>query len=216
MLFFSTPRFKQKFSFIIPSNDNELAILDALKVCDTVVFLTSVAGGAEENDLIDKWGQNILMSSFSQVFIYYFINFILQCSNQGLPTPVFAITDLETITQKKRNDIKQQVQKIATKWLPDEKVISVDNDTNCVNLLRRIGSQKRRSVLYRDRRPHIYADNAEFIPNHTGPYGTLKVTGYLLGASLSVNSLIHIPGIGDFQMLQIDAPDDPYSLDRNK
>jgi pre-rRNA-processing protein TSR1 len=64
---FSTPRFKQKFSFIIPSSDNELAVLDALKVSDTVIFLLSTSGGVEEDSLIDKWGQNILMSSFSQV-----------------------------------------------------------------------------------------------------------------------------------------------------
>jgi pre-rRNA-processing protein TSR1 len=62
-----TPRFKQKFSFIIPSSDNELAVLDALKVSDTVIFLLSTSGGVEEDSLIDKWGQNILMSSFSQV-----------------------------------------------------------------------------------------------------------------------------------------------------
>lgn len=44
--------------------------------------------------------------------------------------------------------------------------------------------------------------------------GTLKVTGYLRGAPLSVNSLIHIPGLGDFQMSQIDAPFDPFSVNK--
>lgn len=42
------------------------------------------------------------------------------------------------------------------------------------------------------------------------------VTGYLQGLSLSVNRLIHISGLGDFQMLQIDTVDDPYPLDKNK
>ena len=42
--------------------------------------------------------------------------------------------------------------------------------------------------------------------------GTLKVSGYIRGQSLSVNSLVHIPGWGDFQMSQIDAPVDPYPL----
>lgn len=44
-----------------------------------------------------------------------------------------------------------------------------------------------------------------------GSPGTLKVTGYLRGAPLSVNYLVHIPGLGDFQMAQIDAPFDPFS-----
>lgn len=46
--------------------------------------------------------------------------------------------------------------------------------------------------------------------------GTLKVTGYLRGASLSVNQLVHIPGLGDFQMSQIDAPEDPNKLDKTR
>lgn len=32
----------------------------------------------------------------------------------------------------------------------------------------------------------------------------MKVSGFLRGQPLSVNSLIHIPGWGDFQMEQID------------
>lgn len=46
--------------------------------------------------------------------------------------------------------------------------------------------------------------------------GTLKVTGYLRGNTLSVNGLVHIPGLGDFQMKQIDAPHDPYSIEKNR
>lgn len=45
--------------------------------------------------------------------------------------------------------------------------------------------------------------------------GTLIVSGYLRGSSLSANDLIHIPGLGDFQMSQILAPQDPYSMDKN-
>lgn len=150
--YFSTPRFKQKFSFITPTIDNELAVLDALKLCDAVVFLLSTSGGVYEDNLIDKWGQNILLSSFSQ----------------GLPTPVVVVTDLESVAQKKRHDYKQQVQKVISKWLPGEKVMNLDNDTDGINLLRKIGNQKRRTVLYRDRRPHIYAENVEFVPNSTG------------------------------------------------
>lgn len=40
------------------------------------------------------------------------------------------------------------------------------------------------------------------------------MTGYVRGQPLSVNSLIHIPGWGDFQMSQIDARDDPHPLEK--
>ena len=42
--------------------------------------------------------------------------------------------------------------------------------------------------------------------------GTLKLSGYIRGQALNVNSLVHLPGWGDFQMKQIDAPTDPYPL----
>ena len=37
------------------------------------------------------------------------------------------------------------------------------------------------------------------------------MTGYLRGQSLNVNSLIHIPGWGNFKMSQIDSPPDPFT-----
>lgn len=43
-------------------------------------------------------------------------------------------------------------------------------------------------------------------------FGTLKVSGYIRGQPLSVNGLVHIPGWGDFQLLQIDAPEDPHPV----
>lgn len=44
----------------------------------------------------------------------------------------------------------------------------------------------------------------------------MKITGYLRGTPLSVNDLIHIPGLGDFQMSEINAPDDPFATDKKK
>lgn len=126
-----------------------------------------------------------------------------------------AITDLESIAPKKKNEHKQDIQKMLNKWLPNEKLMTLDKSADALNILRRIGGQKRKSVTYRDRRPHIYAETVEYTPNETGADGTLKLTGYLRGTSLNVNSLIHIPGLGDFQMSQIDALADPYTLSKN-
>lgn len=65
---FSVPRFKQRFSFVTPQLDSELAILDTLKVCDTVLFLISAAGGIDfGTEPIDEWGNKIIVSAFAQV-----------------------------------------------------------------------------------------------------------------------------------------------------
>ena len=36
--------------------------------------------------------------------------------------------------------------------------------------------------------------------------GTLEVSGYVRGRPLSVNGLLHIPGLGDFQMTKVQHP----------
>lgn len=152
-----------------------------------------------------------------------------------MPSPVVVITDLESIAPKKRNEQKMCIQKFINKWLPDEKVMTLDKNADGVNLLRRIGNQKKKSVLYRDRRPHLLGEEVVYVPDaegkkskkfciiilspkysYSGSLGTLKITGYLRGTTLSVNQLIHISGLGDFQMSQIDAPPDPNKINKVK
>lgn len=41
----------------------------------------------------------------------------------------------------------------------------------------------------------------------------MKISGFLRGQPLSVNSLIHIPGWGDFQMEQIDLTSNHFVKD---
>lgn len=84
--------------------------------------------------------------------------------------------------------------------------------------MRRIGGQKKNIIHNRNNRPHLFGDHVEFIPN-SNPVedeGLLKVTGFLRGTPLDVNGLIHIAGLGDFQMSQIEAPQDPYKLDKSR
>lgn len=47
-----------------------------------------------------------------------------------------------------------------------------------------------------------------------GLTGTLRIHGYLRGQPLSVNSLVHIPGWGEYQMSRIYSRADPYPLER--
>jgi len=42
------------------------------------------------------------------------------------------------------------------------------------------------------------------------------VTGYVRHQPLCVNSLVHIPGWGDFQMSQMHASEDPHPLDKGR
>lgn len=187
------PRSKQRFSFIIPpfGKCNELQVLDCLKVCDSTIFLLS----ANTNDAyIDNFGKKILEMAIAQ----------------GIPMPIITLVGLETIALKKRASVKMNIQKSVSSLLPNERIMTLDSNSDGLNLFRRISDQKRNVLLNKQRHPHLLAENFEYFEDSK----LLKVAGFLRGQTcLSVDSLVHIPGLGDFQMCQIDLPSDPYKLD---
>lgn len=185
-------RLKQRFSFVKSKCGigNELKALDFLKVCDSTVFLVS----AQSEELIDKTGEK-------------FLNFAIA---QGIPTPIIALMDLESVAPKKRNQVKNDVQKAMNVYFPDEKLMVLDKTSDGLNLLRRIGGQKRKTLHNKENRVHLYSEKVEYADN------TLKVTGYVRGIPLSVNSLVYIPELGTFQMSQIDSTIDSMSNEGGK
>lgn len=81
---------KQRFSIIVPSIGNVLATLDAAKVANTILFITSVAcrtNGDTEREIMDNWGKEIIVS----------------CLAQGLPTTVFAVHNIQRLHIKVSN-----------------------------------------------------------------------------------------------------------------
>lgn len=116
----SIPRFKQRFSFIIPpiGRGKELAALDCLKVCDTTVLL--VSANTEEDEIFDKWGQRVLNMAIAQ----------------GIPTPVVTLMDMESIAPKRKAQTKANIQKFITKAFPSEKLVCLDTDADALNHLR--------------------------------------------------------------------------------
>lgn len=171
-------RLKQRFSFITSEYGNEIKALDNLKVCDSTVLLLSAAA----EDVVDKWGEK-------------FLSFALA---QGVPTPIVTIMDLESVNPKKRTQVKNDIQKAINRYFPDEKLMVLDKTSDGLNMLRRIGGQKRNTIHNKENRAHLYAERSEYSD------GVLKVTGYLRGVPLNVNGLVHIPELGTFQMSQID------------
>lgn len=149
---------------------------------------------------MDEWGEKVLALAMAQ----------------GIPTPVVVTMDIEGIHPKKRTTEKQNVQKLISKWLPEEKVVQLDKTSDGLNLLRRIGNQKLNVIHHREKRPYMLAEEVDFTPDAEGENGTLKISGYLRGMPLNVNGLVHITGLGDFQMSRIDGLDDPHPLTLGK
>lgn len=114
---------------------------------------------------------------------------------------------------KKRIDAKKKLSKAIEKRFPEARLFPLNTEQESSLLLRHLSTQKQRHLAFRDRRAHLLAHTAEFVPAQEGDLvGTLKVSGFVRGQSLNVNSLVHIVGHGDFQMSQVDAPPDPLSL----
>ncbi|XP_068216652.1 pre-rRNA-processing protein TSR1 homolog [Palaemon carinicauda] len=226
--FESCPRFKQRYSFIVPPVNDLYAILDSLKVSDTVLLIWP---GDEE---LGDAGELLLSCILAQ----------------GLPSAVHVLSSLEELSQKdstssqdepmnadglgeelsnrlvlgqqsshkkvhKRHRVRQNVLKeIEVKFPGPVRLHSLDRDQDSMLVLRQIGSQKQRPIFFRDNRMHIMAEKMEFVGE--GSTGVLKVHGYVRGKPLSANSLIHIPGWGEYQMSQIDMTGDPHPLESGK
>lgn len=66
---------------------------------------------------------------------------------------------------QKQNEAKQTIQKDIENWLPDEKVSKIDSSTDILNVLRRISSQKKRIITFRNKRAHLLAEELSFSPS---------------------------------------------------
>nr|XP_033777116.1 pre-rRNA-processing protein TSR1 homolog isoform X2 [Geotrypetes seraphini] len=185
------PQFKQRWIFISANIRDFNALLDLAKVADTLLFLVDAQKGW------DSYGDYCLSCLFAQ----------------GLPTYALAVQGAHALSLKKQNDAKKNMSKTIKKRFPDAKVFSLDTEEAAAVLLRQMATQKQHHLAFRDQRTYLLAQKADFLPiDEAGLVGTLKVSGYIRGQTLNVNSLVHIVGHGDFQMSQIDAPADPFPL----
>jgi len=186
----SVPRFKQRFTIVQPDRTSLHAVLDTAKVCDSIVFVLCPHTG------IDSWGETLLSSILGQ----------------GLPSdPIFLVGSMDEIPPKKHNEVKKLLAKALERKITVEKVYSVMEDIDAINLVRTLGNQKRRDVSFKSRRGHIYSEKVEFVEAADGT-GTLAVTGFVRGAALSANRLVHIPGWGDFQVDRIESTPESLKL----
>lgn len=63
---------------------------------------------------------------------------------------------------QKRQEYKQNAQKTLFKWLPEEKIMTLNNNTDALNILRRAGSQKQRNVNFRNKRSFLLGEDVKF------------------------------------------------------
>jgi len=194
----SAPKLKKRMCFSVVEYGNHQGLLDATRAADVVLFLMSGDRG------MDSYGDYCLTCVVAQ----------------GVPAHVFACQGLTDLSKKKLSDAKKRCEKLVEKSFPGEKPKSIDNWQDGQSLWRHMSNLALKPVHFRDTRPYLVAERLEYVENTSDMdpaefeigKGTLKLSGYVRGESLDVNQLVHLPGLGDYQMTQIDQIDDPFPL----
>ena len=126
----------------------------------------------------------------------------------GIPASINVVGDIPS-KGKQRDKLRQPVIKLIDNWsLPNDKVYDLDTDQNALALLRQIQAIRKKPTTLQRRRPHVMVEKMEAVNVRHG-LCTLKLTGYLRGPHMDANRLVHIQGLGDFQLEQIDRLQDP-------
>ncbi|ORX69579.1 DUF663-domain-containing protein [Linderina pennispora] len=175
-------RFKQTVQFV----EVQRNLLDIIDVCKVADYMITVVSAEVE---VDAFGEQCLAA----------------IQNQGHPSVFPVVQYLEAVPAKRRNDVKKSLQSFMGHFFPEaDKMYATESDTEALAILRILTSQVPRRIKWREIRPYMLAENVEFEPSpEDSETGRLAVTGYLRGANLSANRLVHIPNFGDFQIDQI-------------
>ncbi|KAA8917636.1 hypothetical protein TRICI_000237 [Trichomonascus ciferrii] len=176
----SVDRFKQKLKYIIPPK-NFMAILDAAKVADFVVFALS------PTTEVDEFGELLIRS----------------IESQGVSNCIPVISHLNQIVGvKQQNDIRGSLLSFFKHFFPaTEKIYSAETNSEALNVARFLCQKFPQGVSWRDSRAYVFGDQVFFDEQNQ----TLVVEGIARGRGFNADRLVHIPGFGDYQLDHIET-----------
>ncbi|XP_057956739.1 uncharacterized protein LOC131150170 isoform X2 [Malania oleifera] len=179
-----------------------LSCMEMAKVADLIAFVASAGLSCEESmsNYIDSFGTQCL-SVFRSL---------------GLPNTVVLIRDLPNDT-KKRHELKMCTSSLASEFPEDCKFYPADTNDELHKFMWLFKEQRIVAPHWRNQRPYLMAEKVEIVPDDCNTAKcTLLLTGYLRARSLSVNQLVHVAGVGDFQLGKIEVLKDPFPLNARK
>lgn len=154
-------------------------MLDVLKIADVCLFVLSA------NEEVDEIGQRWLSAIKAQY----------------LPESYHLITHLEGHPQKEQQEIRKSLQSFMQwQWPGEHRFFSAGDQRDRSHVIRLLQTIKLKQVAWRQRHPYLLIDQP---CQYQEELQCLTIEGILRGRPLSVNQLIHLPGVGDFQMAQL-------------
>lgn len=152
---------------------------------------------------VDPWGDTLLRT--------------LQA--QGLPSVVSCMaTSISESSQKERTSVAKSLLSFITYFVPSQTRVfdlapGAASSSDCLSAVRALCEGRPGDVRWREGRPWILAEVLDFAretsveqQNGESSKGSLKITGVARGGvPFDVNRLIHVVGVGDFQVAKVCA-----------
>lgn len=177
-------RFKQNLVYV-PVKRELLAALDACKCADFVIFLLSPSEEPDEE------GELLLKT----------------IEGQGVSNVLTMVQNLNSVeSPKTRSQITASLKSYITHFFPtQEKVLSLDSESECANVIRSLCTTTPKGVKWREDRSWLLAENVQWPSNPDGidTDGEVVITGVVRGKGLKANRLVQVGDWGHFQIERI-------------
>lgn len=183
-------RFHQTLQFLPLPYGALLPTMDACRCADFVILVLSANTSIEPG----SWGELCLRT--------------LQA--HGMPTAMAVVPTLQSDAEasasksaKNAQGVRKSLLGFVQYFCPEVKKVQVLDDAACRSgLVRTLTTTAPKRVAWRDFRAWCVGEEAEYVPT-SETHGLLKVQGWIRGAPLSANRLVHIPDFGDFAVDRI-------------
>ncbi|KAJ0250307.1 hypothetical protein HA466_0136600 [Hirschfeldia incana] len=178
-------------------------LLSEYKLRATVADLIAFVSSAKENtsSFIDSFGSQCLS--------------VLRTI--GLPSTAVFIRDLPSGLKMKNVLRKTCASHLASEFPKDCEFYPADTRDELRKFMRLFKEQRLSIPHWRSQRPYVVAQKVGMLVDDKSPGEcTLLLSGYLRARKLSVNQLVHVTGVGDFQLSQVEVLKDPYPVNERK
>lgn len=190
-------RFRQTLQFLPVPYGALLPAMDACRCADFVVLVLSATLSIEPG----SWGELCLRTLEAQgipqtLAVVPTLNAVNDAS--------FAKASKKSAHMRDSQGVRKSLLSFVQYFCPDvAKVQVLEEDASRSLLVRTLATTAPKRVAWRDFRSWLVAEDASFEPTECGERGQLRLTGWIRGAPMSANRLMHIPDFGDFAVDRI-------------
>lgn len=190
---------RQRFSLLKPARTVQ-AVLEAAKVADVLLLLIPADG-------LDAFGEQLVDA----------------ICMQGVGTVVGVLQGNRALPPKQQaTGRKRWAASLEARFPDNARLFSDDVDPDGSQLIRHLCALTPRQVSWRKNYSYLLSHSHTYTPDEAGDRtaegiaaeGTLEVCGFVRSLPLSVDRLVHVPGVGDVQPSKLEILPDPHSLTR--